>query len=139
MSYVSPKCLISVGQPIPGTRLQARGEPWTRDPIDQIPRATDLRSAIAALNMMARIISGILRAGPQVNNIKQDSPPDEVEKGQNNDPRFGPKDWIQESRVYRTEKLVNPADEQQAIEIKTLSEVIFYNANTAFRMKYGEP
>ena len=107
-----------------------------QDLISQIPRATDLRSAIQALNMMARIIRGILKTGPQVNNTHLPREPDKVETGQNNDPKYKNADWIQEERVYRQQKLINPDDEGQFIDIKVLATVVFYNQNTDFQLIY---
>lgn len=136
---VAPACPVSYGQPIPGARVNLRGDPWSRnrDKIEQIPWAHDLRSVIIALNMMSHIITEILRTGPQVNNIRQPNPPDEIEKGQNNDPRYQNADWIQENRVYKTQKLINPDDTEQSIEIKVLSQVTFFNQNTTYRLQYG--
>jgi hypothetical protein len=136
---VAPSCPISHGQPIPGARVLLHGDPWHRihDAVEQIPWANDLRSAIAALNMMARIITDILRTGPQINNIKSETPPDQIEKGQNNDPRYQRADWIQENRVYDKRKLVNPDDSGQFIEIKVLTQVTFFNQNTTYRLQYG--
>jgi len=132
----APSCPISHGQPVPGSRQDPRGVPWQRDLIGQIPWATDLRSAMRALNAMAHIITGILNTGPHVNNTHVPKEPDIVEKGQNNDPKYANKDWIQESRVYKKLALVNPDDENQSIEIHVLSEVTFYNQNTTYRLTY---
>jgi len=131
---VAPNCYISHSQQNNISRYQGR-EP---DPLANVPRATDLRSALRALNEMAKIIRDILNRGPQVNNIRQSNPPDRTEKGQDNNPHYAAADWIEEQRVYKTQKLRNPLDQNQFIEIKTLSEIVFFNQNTAYRLKYGD-
>lgn len=131
---VAPNCYISKSQQTPFPRGMQREE----DPLANIPRANDLRSALHALNQMAKIIADILHRGPQVNNIRQSNPPDEKEKGQDYNPHYSAADWVHEHRVYKTQKLRNPEDQQQYIEIKTLQEIWFFNQNTAYRLKYGE-
>ena len=128
-------CPISSSQPAPGKEppLQAY-----QNKIAQIPWATDLRSAIHALNQMAAIIRDILRTGPHVNNIYQPRQPNQTEQGQDYNPHYINADWIQESRNYKTEKLINPDDPAQFIEIPVLTDVTFVNQNTSFRLDYHQ-
>jgi len=137
----APSCPVSYGQPIPGARVFRRGEPWRRpgdlqDLINSIPKATDLRSALIALNIMNSLIQRINRGEPVVNNIRPDQQPDIKEKGEDNNPNYQKADWILESREYETQKLRNPDDQEQYLEIKVLKRVHFYNVNTSYALTY---
>jgi hypothetical protein len=137
----APSCPISYGQPIPGARVFHKGDPWKRpgilqDLISQIPRATDLRSAIHALNMMNNIIQMVNRGAPQVNNIRIPREPDQIMKGEDLNPHYQPLDWQETGRDYEHSKVYNPEDKTQYIEVKTLKLVYFYNPNTNYRLTY---
>jgi hypothetical protein len=141
MSNGAPTCPISSGQPIPGKEVFHRGEPWRRprdiqDAIDQIPTAHDLRSAILALNRMNSIISMINRGEPMINNTRIPKEPDIKEKGEDHNPHYDPRDWVESGREYVQQEVVNPDDESQTIKIKTLKYVDFYNPNTDYRLTY---
>jgi hypothetical protein len=131
---VAPSCPITQGSPDPGARVWAR----VQDLINSIPRATDLPSAIRALNIINNIITQINRGEPVVNNTVLLGTNLTV-KGEDNDPKYQRLDWIQEGRTYRTQKLFNPDDQLQYIEIKTLSSVTFFNGNTDYHLVYRNP
>lgn len=135
----SPSCPISYGQPIPGKRPWPGANPWAKeikDLIDQIPRATDLRSAILALNRMNNIVMMLNRGAPMVNNIKIPREPDVSLPGQDYRIKYDKLNWFEEHREYETQKLYNPDAKEQYIEIKTLKFVEFYNGNTTNRLNY---
>lgn len=146
MTVVAPSCPTSFGQPIPGQRTFLRGDPWSRpgvlkDMVNRIPRAHDLPSAINALNIMNNIMTMINRAEPQVNNIHPMGGGGVILKGENYEPDYwrNKQDWMQEGRDFKEQKLINPNNENQFIEIKTLKTVYFYNANTDYRLNYEGP
>jgi hypothetical protein len=137
----APSCPIAYGQPIPGARVFQRGDPWSRpghlqDLVNKIPRAHDLASAIRALNIMNSIITMINRAEPVVNNIHPPGGGGVILKGEKFGQDYGPADWVLEGRDYITQKAINPADNDQHIEIKCLKTVYFYNQNTDYRLNY---
>jgi hypothetical protein len=138
----APSCPISNGQPIPGAQVFHKGTPWTRpgtlqDLINSIPQAHDLKSAIAALHRINSVIQQINHGQPVVNNTHQPSEPDTIVKGEDLNPHYLHADWIQESREYNTQRVYNPDNEAQYIEIKTLKTVHFYNQNTDYRLNYS--
>jgi hypothetical protein len=137
----APSCPISYGQPIPGARVFLKGTPWRRprdvqDQIDSIPRATDLRSAIFALNRMKSLVSLLTRGEPVVNNTRIPKEPDVTLKGEDHNPNYGKLDWVEEIREFETQKIHNPDDEEQYIEVKVLKTVRFFNPNTDYRLTY---
>lgn len=137
----APVCPISYSE-YPAVRALVRGgaatsRPGTlHDQINSIPRAHDLLSAIRALNIMNNIITQITRGEPQVNNVFLLAKPSVILKGDDHKPDYYPLDWIEEDREYRKQKLVNPDDDTQFVEIRTLKTVTFYNANTDYRLTY---
>lgn len=137
----APACPISFGQPIPGRRVFQRGDPWSRpgdlqDLVNQIPRAHDLRSAISALNRINNIVMLISRGEPVVNNVRVQGDPSVILKGNDYNPYYQPNDWVEERRVYHKQKMYNPEDEEQFIEVSVLSAVYFYNPNTSYGLNY---
>jgi len=138
---VAPSCPVSYGQPIPGQRVFHKGEPWRRpgslqDLINSIPTATDLKSALVALNIINSAIQRLNRGEPMVNNTRIDGQPDIKEKGEDLNPNYSKADWIQESRDYTPQKLRNPDNPVQYIEVKVLKMVTFHNPNTSYGLTY---
>lgn len=143
MADVAASCPISNSQ-FPYGRQWGSGDPRShlgtlQDLINTIPRAHDLPSAIQAINIMNSIISRLTRGEPQVNNTYVPGTPSVILKGQDNNPHYGPADWMEESRHYRKQKLFNPDDPTQFIVINVLNSVMFYNPNTNYRLQYYEP
>jgi len=143
---VAPVCPVSYSG-YPSIRALVRGgdssgaaRPGTlHDQINSIPRAHDLLSAIRALNIMNNIITQITIGEPQINNVYPLGGGGVILKGDDNNPGYFPADWIQEERHYRSQKLYNPDDEEQFVEIKILTSVTFFNPNTDYRLIYEEP
>jgi hypothetical protein len=134
----------------PTSRSELKPLPRTVvDAIRQIPRATDLRSAIIALNRISNVLNILTRAAPQINNIvnprqpssSQPSPPQPEngnQPGTDYNPGYIPANWIEETRNYTTRRLINPDDTSQHIDIKVLTEVVFRNLNTDYRLYYED-
>jgi hypothetical protein len=123
----APVCPISRSEPFPGHIVKE---------IQQLTHAHDLASAIRLLNQLLLIISHLTRGAPHFNNTVTKPLPDIVIPGKDPNPHYGPANWIEEDRVYDTRQLVNPDNQDQIIELKTLSKVTFFNPNTEFRLDY---
>lgn len=85
--------------------------------IAAIPRATDLKSAITALNLMETIIQQITNFPPLINNIgvQPEYPPDSS---------FNiTSDWGEHSRDMAQSVIRNPEDLEQYVELKTVASV----------------
>jgi hypothetical protein len=139
-TIVAASCPISYGGVTPGKRV-LHGDPWSRpghlqDLVNKIPRAHDLPSAINALNIMNNIITMINRAEPVVNNTHVPGQPSVILKGETIGEQFGPADWVYEGREYLKQKLINPDNNDQYIEINCLKVVYFFNENTSYRLNY---
>jgi hypothetical protein len=143
----APACPLNLGQPIPGKRVFHRGDPWHRDNpwsrpehlqdmVNSIPRATNLSSAIRALHIMNQIIQMVNRGEPVVNNTRVPGEPDVKEKGNDYNPHYQPFDWVQEGREFTPQKLYNPDNQEQYVEIKTVTVAFFFNGNTDYRLNY---
>lgn len=129
----APVCPTSFGQ-IP------YGRQWLRDTVQTIPRATDLSSAIRALNVINNIVMQLTRGEPQINNIHNPSAgPDVRLKGDDPNPHYEKADWLEEGRNYQKQKLINPDNQDQFIELKILMNVGFYNRNTGWGIFYEGP
>jgi hypothetical protein len=138
----APSCPISYSQ-IGSTfreQLAAYPKPGViKDLVNKIPRAHDLPSVITALNAINNIVTLVTRSAPQVNNTFVQGSPSIVLKGEDFNPHYAREDWVQESREYATQKLKNPDDEEQFIEIKTVKVNIFFNTNDSSRLFYDGP
>lgn len=143
ITIIAPSCPVSFGQFETG-RVWAKGDPRARagnlqDLIHSIPQAHDLPSVIRALNVMSHVITQIMRSGPAVNNVYPTGEPSVILKGEDFNPHYQDRDWIEEGRQYKQQYIVNPDDQNQYIEIKTLSMVSFFNENTSYRLNYYGP
>ena len=107
--------------------------------VNRIPLAHDLPSAINALNIMNNIITMINRSEPTINNIYPPGGGGVILKGEDNNPHYQQIDWVLEGREYNIQKLRNPDNEDQYIELRVLKVVYFYNANTDYRLNYSGP
>jgi hypothetical protein len=136
----APACPTSFGQLPYGRQWQALVlDHHTNDLINTIPRAYDLPSAIRALNIINNVVMQITNNAPQINNTYPPGLPSIRLKGDDPNPHWEKADWIEESRVYQTQKLINPDDKDQSIELKILQHVGFYNINIDFRIFYEGP
>jgi hypothetical protein len=136
----APACPTSSSQLPYGRQWQALVlDHHTNDLIHSIPRATDLPSAIRALNIINNVVMQITHNAPQINNTYVEGMPSVRLKGDDPDPHFQKADWIEESRVYQTQKLINHDDPDQFIELKILQHVGFGNINTGFKIFYEGP
>lgn len=143
MANVAASCPISNNQ-FPYGRQWGKGDPRSRpstlqDLINTIPRAHDLPSVIQALSIMNNIISQLTLGEPQVNNTYVPGDPSIILMGKDDNPNYQPADWMEESRRYRKQKLFNPDDPKLFIEIKVLTDVMFFNPNTNYQLRYYEP
>ena len=141
----APACHVSYdefrSQWGPYTKTDPRSRVQTlKDLIDSIPRAHDLQSVIKALNIINNIIMHLTRGTPAINNVyEQGRGANIILKGDDNDPGFINADWIEETRVYKKQKMINPDDPSMFIEINVLNFVAFRNDNTAARFTYIGP
>ena len=135
---MSNVCPISFGQ----SKGEQNRLQHVRSMINSVPRATDLQSAIIALNMISNILHNLLRVPPVVNNVHlpdmapASQQPGNVLNGTDYNPHYTKANWIEETRVYKPQKLYNYDDQSQFIDIKILSRVIFTNLNTNFNFDY---
>lgn len=108
-----------------------------QDLVNKIPRAHDLASAMNALNIMTNIITMINRSEPVVNNIGQGQGGGGVIlKGEEIGEKYGPSDYVLESREYIMQKAINPSDNDQYIEIHCLKAVYFHNVEVNEHVNY---
>lgn len=136
-------CPISIGQIGQASfrqQLAAYPKPaLVKDLVNKIPPAHDLPSVITAINHINNIITTITHGEPQVNNTYVQGQPSVILKGDDHNPHYVQDDWVLEGREYNTQKLKNPDDEEQYIEIKTLKTVFFFNVNDSSRLNYDGP
>jgi hypothetical protein len=90
-----------------------------------IPRATDLKSAITALNMIENIVQQITYTQPVVNNIGQE--PDYSSLYPTGPFQlFEASNWHEKDRDYSTpQKVYNTDDLEQFVQMKTIGFVLF--------------
>jgi len=133
----APSCPISIGQASPTARVWS---PMERilDQVNRLPRAHDLPSAITLLNAMNNIITQLNRAEPQVNNLwpQGEGGGGVILKGQEFGQKYGPSDYVLESREYIDQKAINPDDNDQYIVIPTLKMVTFINTTVGESLEY---
>jgi hypothetical protein len=119
--------------------LDASQAQTLRDTVESIPHATDKASAVKALNIINNIVMRLIRNTPQVNNVyPKGKGANVLLKGDDYTIHYEKADWLEEVRHYRKQKLYNPDNSEQFIEIHTLSGVAFANYNTADRLTYVE-
>jgi hypothetical protein len=139
----APSCPISIGQIGQASfrqQLAAFPKPaLIKDLVNKIPPAHDLPSVITAINHINNIVTLITRGEPQVNNTYVQGQPSVILKGDDFNPHYTKEDWVLEGREYVTQKLKNPDNEDQYIEIKTLKLVVFFNSNDSSRLNYDGP
>lgn len=145
MTDIAPTCPISFGQFQVG-RQWGKQDPRSsvgdlQDLIHQIPQAHDLPSVIRALNVMSHVVTLITRGAPMVNNVYPTGEPSVILKGHNDKPDYwdSQRNWVEEGRNYKQQKIENPDDPSQFIEIKTLSMISFFNEITSYRLNYYGP
>jgi hypothetical protein len=139
---IAPSCPISYSE-YPSNRTNGINPRspigHLQDQINRIPRAHDLPSAIHALNVMSHIILQLTRGEPQINNVYPQGAGGVIMKGQEFGQQYDPADWLYEGREYNKQRLVNPDDETQYIEIKVLKTVTFFTYVTDYRLFYDGP
>jgi len=126
---IASTCPVSYGQlkPIPKTIVDtARG----------VPRATDLRSALAALRALLQLLNHMLHQPPHVNNTVVPREPSVILKGDDQVSRLKGAEWVEDSRVYGHDVIVNPDDPTQYIQFRPLNAVTFHNMDTSITLVY---
>jgi hypothetical protein len=144
MTTDAPSCPVSFPQATPGAPVFHRGDPRSRagqlhNLINSIPRAHDLRSVIHALNIMNNIITQITRGAPAVNNVHPQDGGSVILNGIDHKPDGTPQDWEYADREYEPQKLINPDDDTQFIQMKILTMVMWQNANSDANLIYEGP
>lgn len=128
----APSCPISN----PQQKVLSQRQPLAPD-IAHVPTAHDLLSVITAINQMNNIVQHITRGLPQINNFVVPSvrissePPERQEP-----PQYPQITWNEISRDYHDDEVVNPDDEKQRVEIKTLARIIWQEDTTEQRVVY---
>lgn len=121
----APNCPISRSQP--KIKSQANGID-----VAHIPPATDLRSAISALNSLNNALRHLTRTPPQVNNIY----PATTTGIPSPLPQYGQYRWTEESRNYREQRVVNPDNPAMFVTISTLVNVNWVESTTGHSIEY---
>jgi hypothetical protein len=90
-----------------------------------IPPATDLKSALNAINVMRQIIQIITNQQPIIINQGQS----------NNSSKFKTASWRESSRKTEKIKVYNPQDKSQWVEIERINELTMEdnNSNSTWR------
>jgi hypothetical protein len=130
-------CPVGYGQyaTTPQGRAGPQKPPKVVD-IAAVPTARDLISAITAINQMNHIVQHITRGTPQINNTYgpnirfSSSPPDRDR------PEYQPVRWKQITRDYHDDEVVNPDNEKQRVQIKTIKRNIWQEDSTEQRVVY---
>jgi hypothetical protein len=121
----APVCPISRSQAAPGM-------PGTHAP--QVPKATDLPSAIAAINQLNTILQTIGIGPPTINNIyppgvipppSGGSSPTSHGGGSSGGTVFKAQDWTEVSRAKTTVQVSNPKDDTQWVRLECISQIIW--------------
>jgi hypothetical protein len=116
----APVCPISRSQVAPGM-------PGAHVP--QIPKATDLPSAIAAINQLNIILQTIGVGPPTINNIRQPSPPPSGGSSPTSDGGSSStkdpfrQNWVQVSRSKTLVRILNPNDRTQWVDVERIERV----------------
>jgi hypothetical protein len=139
----APSCPVSFPQATPGAPVFRRGDPFVRpgilhDLINSIPRAHDLPSVINALNIMNNVITHIARGSPAINNVYPQGGASVTLKGTDDKPP-GPQDWEYADRDYQGQKLYNPDNEKQYVQMKIITSVMWQNYNSDAALIYDGP
>jgi hypothetical protein len=125
---VAPSCPISRSQP---TQM-----PRNLPDIAAIPPVRDLRSVITAINAMNNIVQHLTRGAPQINNIRFAPIPGQPDPVPDPPPQYERTTWVEVDRDYADNKVVNPDDSEQYVEIKTLSYIKWRDETTGHWLVY---
>lgn len=130
----APYCPINRSEPTQAIRkLQG-----AQTVIPTIPPAHDLRSVITAINQMNNVFLHITRMPTQINNvhptneagIPAPTPPKQPVPG------YANMSWQEGGRNYTKQKVVNPEDKTQFVEIDTISSIGWYDTATGHTLRY---
>jgi hypothetical protein len=128
----APSCPISTSQ----QKVTTVGAPPGVE-IAHVATARDLRSVITALNQMSNIVQNITRGAPQINNtvfpsvnFRSTPPPREPP------PQYQRVTWKEIMREYHDDEIVNPDNEDQKVEIKTIKRIRWQEDVTEQRVVY---
>lgn len=131
MTTIAPSCPINHSQPTSRPR-----QPPPAD-VTHIPKANDLRSAINSLNLLGQALRNITRTPPQINNVYPTTVigvPDPT--GQGATPVYRQVSWQETSRNYSTQKVINPDDKDEVIEIKIISDIAWTDSTSGHSIRY---
>lgn len=129
----APYCPTSYSQPTTDRRrLQQPGQ----TDIPTIPPAHDLRSVITAINQMNNVFQHITRMPTQINNVYPPTIAGIPAPPKGPTPTYARLTWQEGGRNYNKQKVVNPEDKTQFIEINTISSVGWYETATGHTLRY---
>lgn len=106
-------------------------------PIDQpggiqnpsIPIATDLQSAIAAINAMRMILMRIANLQPRFDG-SSNGRGSGIRKPSKQEPKKKVGRWNEVSRVTKKEKVYNPEDKEQFVEVERMNRLVMRDSIT---------
>lgn len=106
-------------------------------PIDQpggvqnpsIPIATDLQSALAAINAMRMILMRLANLQPRFDGSGQGRG-GRIGGGGGNNKNKKPGRWNEVSRVTKKEKVYNPDDKEQFVEVERMNRLVMQDSIT---------
>jgi hypothetical protein len=126
----APNCPISHDQPKGLPR-----QPYAIDVAAIPPAAHDLKSVITAINAMNNVVQHITRGTPQVNNTylpsvksPDEQPPEKLD--------YVSQTWREVRREWSSGRVVNPDDDSQYVEIKTISNIKWLEDVTEHQLVY---
>lgn len=107
-------------------------------PIDQpsgvqnpsIPIATDLQSAIAAINAMRLILMRLANLMPRFDGAGGGGRGGGSKQPSKQDPKKKTGRWNEVNRVTRVEKVTNPEDKEQFVEVERMQELVMQDSIT---------
>jgi hypothetical protein len=126
--------------PISRPEIKAEAARSLNNLVNQIPRAHDLPSVIKSLNIITQVLrDNVVHNPPQVNNVYPTQLPQLQLQGEDHNPNYEQADWQESSRGYVQQTVVNPDDESQTVDIKTITQVLFTNVNDDSELLYQTP
>jgi hypothetical protein len=128
----APYCPISYSEPGPTRRAGQPGQTV----IPTIPPAHDLRSVITAINQMNTVVQHITRMPTQINNVYPPTEEGVPAPTLPPTPQYAQMSWQEGGRNYNSQKVVNPDDKSQKVEIKTISSIGWFDSATGHTLRY---
>lgn len=125
----APVCPVSYSQakPFPKTIV---------DLARNIPRATDLQSALAALRALMDLLNKLAHQPPHVNNTVNPRLVNVVMLGEDQVKPLVESPWEESRRVYAQTKVTNPDDTSQFVRVSTITGVGWRNDVTGGNITY---